>query len=74
MAQKKMTISINEDVLKRLDKVAKRLNLSKSGMVEEFLIEVLPILEKQNPINMVGSALKKLGEDLTEVGNDLEKK
>jgi len=74
MAQKKMRISINEDVLKRLDKVAKRLNLSKSGMVEEFLIEVLPILEKQNPINMVGSALKKLGEDLTEVGNDLEKK
>jgi metal-responsive CopG/Arc/MetJ family transcriptional regulator len=74
MAQKRVTLSIDEDVLKRFDKVAKRLKLSKSGIVEEFLIDVLPIFEKENPVDMVGSALKKLGEGLSEVADDLEKK
>jgi len=70
----RISLTIDEDVNKRWDKVAKRLKMSKSGMVEDFLRDVLPILEKESPVDMVGSALKKLGEGLSEVGDDLGKK
>lgn len=55
-----MTFTIEEDVKNRLKNVSKRLRLSQSRIVEEVLIELLPVLEEQSPNQMLKMALKKL--------------
>jgi len=65
--QKRVTISIDENVNKRWTEVAKRLDMSKSGMVEEFILQILPILEEQTPNKMMAKAMKEMAKhiDLT---------
>lgn len=58
--QKRVTISIDKEVNERWTKVAKRLDLSKSGMVEEFIEQMLPILEAETPNKMMAKAMQKM--------------
>jgi len=62
--KKKVLISIDEEVNERWNKVCKRLELSKSGMVEEFVLQMLPILEQQTPNNMIASAMKEMAKQI----------
>jgi antitoxin component of RelBE/YafQ-DinJ toxin-antitoxin module len=64
MAQKRIGLSIDEDLNERWGKVAKKLQMTKSGMVEEFLEEVLPILEEESPNRIVQNAMKVLAKQI----------
>lgn len=69
MAFKRVTISIDDTLNDRWTKVAKRLDMTKSGMVVDFLEQVIPILEKEKPKDMIGSALKEVAKSLDQAGS-----
>ena len=64
MAQKKIGMSIDEALNERWNEVAKKHDLSKSGMVEEYLMTILPILEAETPNKMMARAMKKMSEEI----------
>ena len=64
MAKKTVTMTIDPELNERWTKVSKKLKMSKSGMVEDFLREVIPILEQENPKDVMRMALKKTGEQI----------
>ena len=64
MSKRQVLIRIDEDLNNRWNKVAKKLNMTKSGMVEDFLNEVIPILEQEQPKDIMKMALKKTGEQI----------
>lgn len=69
MAQKRVMISIDEELDARWKKVSKKIKMSKSGMVEDFLNQVLPILEKDEPRDVMAHALQHIGQGLSDVGS-----
>lgn len=74
MAKKKVLITIDEGLNDRLDALAKKVRRSKSGIVEDMLLELLPIIEHQNPRDMIAEALKLAGKGLQDVGSLLDEK
>jgi len=64
MAQKRVTISIDDELNDRFTAVSKKLKLTKSGMIEDFLREVVPILEQEAPKDVMKMALKKTAEQI----------
>ena len=71
--QKKVTITIDDDLNTRWGKVSKKIRLSKSGMVQDFLSEVIPLLEKDEPRDVMAHALKHLGEGIGDMSKIFEK-
>lgn len=69
MAQKRVLISIDEDLDKRWKAVSKKIKMSKSGMVEDFLNEVIPILEHDEPRDVMKHALDHIGKGVSDVGS-----
>jgi hypothetical protein len=64
MAQKRVTISIDSQINDRWTHVSKRHKITKSGMVEEYLEQILPILEAETPNKMVAKAMKEMGKSI----------
>ncbi len=64
MAQKRIGLSIDAELNERWTKVAKKLKMSKSGMVEEIIRDILPILEQETPKDLLKTALKKTAEQI----------
>jgi len=64
MERKHITISIDKEINERFTAVAKKLKLTKSGMIEDFLREVVPILEQEVPKDVMKMALKKTAEQI----------
>jgi antitoxin component of RelBE/YafQ-DinJ toxin-antitoxin module len=64
MSQKRVTISIDDELNDRFTAVSKKLKLTKSGMIEDFLREVVPILEQEAPKDVMKMALKKTAEQI----------
>ena len=62
--KKYVTFTIEEDVKKRLAAVAKRAKMSQSAIVEEVLVELLPILEAETANQLIQRSLKKLSESI----------
>lgn len=62
--QKRVTISIDENLNELWTKLAKKHDLSKSGMIEEFLGEVLPILNESTPNKMMATVMKKMAQQI----------
>jgi len=62
--QKKVLISIPESLNERWGEVAKKHDITKSGMIEEFLYQVLPILEESVPSKMLSKAMKEMGKQI----------
>ena len=69
MAQKRIGLSIDEQLNERWTKVAKRLKMTKSGMVEEMISNILPILEKEKPNEVMKAVLKKSAEQIDLTAN-----
>jgi len=61
---KRVTITLPVDLNERWGNVAKRLKMSKSGMVKDFLEEVIPILEQEKPKDIMKMALKKTSQNI----------
>ena len=69
MAQRKVTITIDEKLNDRWNKVSKKIKMTKSGMVEDFLNEVIPILEKEEPRDVMRHALEHIGKGVSDMGS-----
>jgi len=69
MAQKKVLISIDEDMNERWNSVSKKIKMSKSGMVEDFLNQVIPILEIDEPRDVMAHALDHIGKGVSDMGS-----
>ena len=64
MAQQRVGISIDKDINERWTAVAKKLKMTKSSMIDDFLKEVVPILEQEAPKDVMKMALKKTAEQI----------
>ncbi len=69
MSQKRVMISIDSDLNERWNKVAKKIKMSKSGMIEDFLNEVIPILEHEAPRDVMAHALDHIGKGISDAGS-----
>ena len=69
MAQKRIGLSIDEDLNELWTKLAKKHSITKSSMVEEFLGEVLPILDESTPNKMMVTAMKKMATTIDDSAN-----
>jgi len=74
MSKRQVLIRIDEELNDRWGKVAKKLKMSKSGMVQDFLEQVIPILEKEEPKDILGIAFKQLGEVMHDTGSLFDEK
>ncbi len=62
---KKITsFSLEENLLKRLAVVSEKHGLSRSSIVEDYLKQILPILEAQTPNKMMFEAMKQMAEQI----------
>jgi antitoxin component of RelBE/YafQ-DinJ toxin-antitoxin module len=64
MSQRRVTISIDNELNERWTAVSKKLKMTKSGMIEDFLREVVPVLEQEQPKDVMKMALKKTAEQI----------
>ncbi len=62
--QKNVTISIDEDINELWTKLAKKHDISKSRMIEDFLKGVLPILNESTPNKMMAKAMKQMAKEI----------
>ena len=62
-------ISIDSDLDARWKKVSKKIKMSKSSMIEDFLNEVVPILEKESPRDVMAYALEHIGKGVSDMGS-----
>jgi len=69
MAQKKVTITIDEELNDRWNVVSKKIRMTKSGMVEDFLKEVIPVLEHEAPRDVMAHALEHIGKGVSDMGS-----
>jgi len=71
--KKRIGLSIDAELNDRWTKVAKRLKITKSGMIEELLEEVLPVLEAKNAKSLVEEVFGRIGRGMTEFSEELRK-
>ena len=64
ITKKKVTYTIDLELAEMLERVAKKLGLKKSQLVEQMLFQVLPSLDQSSPLNMLQHAMKKLEDEL----------
>jgi hypothetical protein len=69
MAKKQVLIRIDEDLNKRWALVSKKIKMSKTAMIESMLENSLPILEQDNPTDMVSSMFQEMGKTFQDVGS-----
>ena len=69
MGFKRVTVSIDEDMNSRWNRVSKKLKISKSLMIQEFLDEVVPILEHEQPRDIMAHAVKHMGKNFNDLGD-----
>ena len=62
--KKTIGLSIDSELNDRWGAVAKKHKVTKSGMVEEYLEQILPILEQQTPNDMISSAMKEMAKSI----------
>lgn len=67
--KKAVTISLDKLLNDRWSKVAKKHGLFKSGMIEEFLNEVVPVLEQETPTKILSSAMKRMAKEMDATAN-----
>ena len=67
MAKKRINLAIDPELDKRWSETAKRLGWSKSGMLEDLLLEILPYLEDLDPKNVIPKSMKALAKELQEL-------
>jgi len=70
--KKRVTISIDEELNEKWNKIAKIHGISKSGMVEDFIRQILPVLEIETPVKMISNAMKKIAEGIDEASSFLD--
>lgn len=63
MAHKRVTISLPPELNERWNDVVKKHGLVKSLMVQNYLNEVLPVLEKKEPHKLINLIVKEMNEE-----------
>ena len=71
MARKRINVNVDEELNERWERVAKRIGMTKSAMLDDMLKSVLPILEAEAD-SMVAKAMRQLGKVMDELGSYCE--
>ena len=69
MAKKRINLAIDPDLDKRWSEAVKRLGWTKSGMLEDLLLEILPYMEQLDPKNIIPKSMRTMGKKLQELGD-----
>jgi len=72
MARKRINLTIPEELNEQWARVAKKHGLTKSGMVEEWLQNILPILDEEQPKKVLQNAMKALAKEIDTTANLFE--
>lgn len=64
MSRKRISLTVPEELNDQWARVAKKHGLTKSGMVEEWLQSVLPILDQEQPKKVLQHAMKALAKEI----------
>ena len=72
MAKIRVNLNLDEELNRRWNDVSKRIKMSKSAMLTEYLEQVLPILEKEEPRDILGSAFRQLAKSMNEIGEVID--
>ncbi len=64
MSRKRISLTVPEELNDQWARVAKKHGLTKSGMVEEWLQSVLPILDQEQPKKVLKHAMKALAKEI----------
>ena len=67
--RKVISISIPEELNERWNAVAKKLKVTKSSMIDEYLEQILPILEQKNENKMLRMAMKEMAKSIDATAN-----
>ena len=67
MAKKRINLAIDPELDKRWTRIAKQLGWTKSGMLEDLLIEVLPYLEDLEPKKIIPKSMRAMADKLKEL-------
>jgi len=67
--RKQITMRLRPDMIERWNRVAKKYGWTRTQMVEDFLEQVLPILEEDDPRGLFSATARKIGESMLEMGD-----
>ena len=71
MSRKRINVTVDNQLNERWERVAKRIGMTKSAMLDDMLESVLPILEADAK-SMVAKAMNEIGQTMKELGNYVE--
>ena len=71
MSRKRINVTVDDQLNERWERVAKRIGMTKSAMLDDMLESVLPILEADAK-SMVAKAMNEIGQTMKELGNYVE--
>ncbi len=75
MAKVRVTFTISEEANEMLERVSRRLGVSKSHLVDEMLLETLPILDGElSERRLLGCFLEKVGKTYLEIAEVVKKR
>lgn len=69
MSRKRISLTVPEELNDQWAKVAKKHGLTKSGMVEEWLQSVLPVLDQEEPKKVLQQAMRVLAKELDDTAS-----
>jgi len=72
MAKVRLNFSIDEKIAKRFNETTKRLRINKSAVIEEFIENILPILEQSKKETMLQKILQAQAKALNETASLLD--
>jgi len=69
MATKIVSVSLPEELNEEWTRIAKKHDLSKSGMLQEWLVYILPVLDEEQPKKILKNAMKSLAKEIDTTAN-----
>jgi len=67
----RVTFTIDEDLNEQWNRVSEKLKINKSAMLREMLQELLPILDKEQPREIIRAVINKTAEGQKQIANGL---
>lgn len=67
--KKIISITVDDELNHRWNVVAKKLKITKSNMINEYLEQILPILEQKNENKMLRMAMKEMAKSIDATAN-----
>ncbi len=67
----RVTFTIDEELNEQWNRVSKKLKINKSAMLREMLEEILPVLDREEPREIIRAVINKSLDSQKEIANSL---